>query len=631
MQKKSLLALSFVLPSLGAAGQPAPELRDSSSLRLPQAIEEVIVTASRHTSDPRLASMTLTVIDRKQIASAQRSSLLPTLSEEVPGLFSTARGVMGYGVSTGSAGALTLRGVGGSPTTGVLMVIDGQPQYMGLMGHPIADSYQPTDIERVEVVRGPASVLYGSNALGGVIHITTRKRPTEGGNLHLRAGYGSYNSVESALRGELHRGPFYGSFSLLGNRSDGHRAEMDFGQYGASLQLGVELSKRWRIAADGEFSNTKSSNPGEVETPLIDNDAKVLRYRSSLRIEHHYPTLSGSAALFGGWGRHRINDGYPSGEEPLDYRFNSRDFLMGASLHEQIAIGSRGRLIVGGDYFHFGGETWNRYLSGEIEQTADKEQREVAGYLDLRLEPLRWLLVDGGIRLDHHTHVGTEWIPQGAITLLLSARTELKLLASKGFRFPTIREMYLFPSQNPDLRPERLWSYELAFSHRSSRLRWGLNLFYLDGENGIQTRMVDGRPRNVNTGRIENWGVEGELSTTIGRYISLASNYAWLRMRYPVLAAPEHKLNLRIAFQLRGWQLQSTLQYVAGLYTEVPSSSTAGHKEEFLLWNLRGSVTIAKGIKLWLRAENLLGQRYEINAGFPMPRATWMGGIEVSL
>lgn len=88
---------------------------------------------------------------------------------------------MGYGVSTGAAGGMSLRGIGagvnaaGGPTTSLLVLIDGHPQYMGLMGHPIADAYQSMMAERVEVLRGPASVLYGSNAMGGVINIVTRK------------------------------------------------------------------------------------------------------------------------------------------------------------------------------------------------------------------------------------------------------------------------------------------------------------------------------------------------------------------------------------------------------------------------------------------------------------------------
>jgi iron complex outermembrane receptor protein len=96
-------------------------------------IDEVVVTGSHIATDRRLLPMTISVLDRTEIESDNRPSLLPTLVEQVPGLFITSRGVMGYGVSTGASGGMSVRGVGGSPTTGVMVLIDGHPQYMGLM------------------------------------------------------------------------------------------------------------------------------------------------------------------------------------------------------------------------------------------------------------------------------------------------------------------------------------------------------------------------------------------------------------------------------------------------------------------------------------------------------------------
>ena len=154
----------------------------ADSLRLKSyKLDEVVVTGTRNETDIRHLPMTISVVGRQQLEQTYQPSILPTLTEQVPGLFTTSRGIMGYGVSTGAAGGMSLRGIGagvnaaGGPTTSLLVLIDGHPQYMGLMGHPIADAYQSMMAERVEVLRGPASVLYGSNAMGGVINIVTRK------------------------------------------------------------------------------------------------------------------------------------------------------------------------------------------------------------------------------------------------------------------------------------------------------------------------------------------------------------------------------------------------------------------------------------------------------------------------
>ena len=90
--------------------------------------------------------------------------------------------------ASGAAGGISIRGIGGSPNTQMLVLIDGHPQFMGLMGHPLPDAYVASDVERVEVVRGPASILYGTNAMGGVINIITRavyKRQEQGRPLTL--------------------------------------------------------------------------------------------------------------------------------------------------------------------------------------------------------------------------------------------------------------------------------------------------------------------------------------------------------------------------------------------------------------------------------------------------------------
>ncbi|MCK7460836.1 MAG: TonB-dependent receptor plug domain-containing protein [Sphingobacterium sp.] len=86
----------------------------------------------------------------------------------------------GFGVADGAAGKISIRGIGGSPNTQVLVLIDGHPQYMGLFGHPLPDAYVASDAEKVEVVRGPASILYGTNAMGGVVNIITRQQSQDG-------------------------------------------------------------------------------------------------------------------------------------------------------------------------------------------------------------------------------------------------------------------------------------------------------------------------------------------------------------------------------------------------------------------------------------------------------------------
>lgn len=611
----------------------ATDVADTLPLRKVYAADEVAVTGTRNETDIRHLPMTVTIVGREKIERSYEPSLLPILSEQVPGLFTTSRGMMGYGVSGGSAGQMSLRGIGGAPqagmpTTGLLVLIDGHPQYAGLMGHPISDAYQSMLAERVEVVRGPASVLYGSNAMGGVINIVTRKMREDGVRTHVNLGYGSFNTLQTEATSRIRKGRFTGIVGASYNRTDGHRAGMGFEQYGGYAKLGYEISQAWNVWADVDLTHFNASNPGDTFYPLIDNDQRITRGMASLALENDYGHTSGSLSFFANWGNHWINDGYYPGEEPLDYRFESRDKMLGLSWFQSAQLFRGNRLTVGVDYFHFGGDSWNKYLDGKSDPIVDKTQDEAAGYVDFRQDISSWLTLDAGVRLDHHSRVGTEWVPQAGLSFRLPKDAEIKLMASKGFRYPTIREMYMFRPANPDLKPERLWSYELAYSQRllGGRLSYEVNVFYIDGKNLIMRVPVNGRPMNVNTGKVENAGAEAQVAYRISAEWSVDANYSYLHMENPVLASPEHKLYAGAAFSQGRWYVSTGVQYVAGLYKSLEPAET----EDFVLWNLRSSFRASDWLTIWVRGENLLAQRYEINAGFPMPRATVMAGVNIN-
>lgn len=607
----------------------AQSVKDTARVARSYAVKEVVVTGTRNETDIRHLPMTVSVIDRDKIEKRYESSLLPILTEQVPGLFTTSRGMMGYGVSDGAAGGMSLRGIGGSPTTGLLVLIDGHPQYMGLMGHPIADAYQSMLAERVEVLHGPASVLYGSNAMGGVINIVTRKQQADGVRTGVRLGYGSYNSLMTEATNQIRQGRFSSVITGSYNRTDGHRADMGFEQYGGYAKLGYELNHSWDISGDVNLTQFVASNPGLINAPRLDNDSRITRGMASFSLDNNYERTSGALKLFYNWGRHKINDGYLAGKKPLDYRFNSKDLMLGVSWYQSASLFTGNRLTVGVDYQHFGGEASQRYITdGHEVELSDKLENEVAGYLDFRQAIGSSLTFDAGIRMDHHSVTGTEWIPQVGLSLQIPQNANLKAVVSKGFRNPTIRELYMFPPANPNLLPERLWNYELSYSQRlfDEAFRYGVNLFYINGENMINVDRSSGSPLNTNIKDVENWGVEASIAYRINSMWNISANYSWLRMVYSLVAAPEHKLFVGADFTKGRWSVSTGLQYVAGLYTSVSPEEL---KENFVLWNLRGSYRLCPFADVFVKGENLLAQRYEINIGYPMPKATIMGGINI--
>ena len=594
------------------------------------ALQEVVVTGTRNAVDVRHLPMTVTVINRETLTRQHQTNILPTVMQQVPGLFVTSRSMMGYGVSTGAAGGINLRGISGG--AGQLMVlIDGHPQYQGIYGHPLADSYQTMMAERVEVLRGPASVLYGSNAMGGVINIVTRGSSVRrcGTTTNATVGVGSYGTVQAEASNQVRSGKFSSTVAAQYGRTDNHRPRMGFEQYGGYLKLGYDLTEHWNAYVDANITHFNTSYPGADSSPLYDADQWITRGVVSAAIENHYGNTSGAISVFSNFGRHKIDDGTANPDQPTQRYFRSKDALTGISIYQSAQLFKGNRLTVGVDYMHiYGNAYYTSKATGEVLDTPNKQsgksyRNEIAGYVDFRQDLTDWLTIDAGIRLDHHSITGTEWVPQAGVVVRPMETGEVKAMVSKGFRNPTMREMYLYPPSNTDLEPERLWNYELSWRHRmNGGLNYGVNLFYLKGDNIIQTV----NRKNVNTGEIENWGVELEAKYPICPCFTINGNASYLHMKNKIVAAPEATGYLGVDYHHDKWLAALGLQYVNHLYTAVGDDET---KENFCLLNASVSYAATKALSLWVRGENLLAQKYEINLGYPMPRATFMGGVSV--
>ena len=618
---KKIVSLTIVaLTVLVARAQTA----DSVSLA------EVVVTGTRNATDVRHLPMTVTVIQREALTEQHQTSILPTVMQQVPGLFVTSRSMIGYGVSTGAAGSINLRGISGG--TGQLMVlIDGHPQYQGIYGHPLSDSYQTMMAERVEVLRGPASVLYGSNAMGGVINIVTRRPVSHSGmSTQANLGVGSYGTIQAEASNQLRSGKFSSTVAAQYGRTDNHRPHMGFEQYGGFLKLGYDINENWSASLSGNVTHWNASNPGATTQLKLENDQWITRGEVSVALTNNYGWTNGALSAYSNFGRHKINDGYDEGKSPQKSLFRSNDALTGISWYQSVNLFEGNRITAGVDYQHIYGRAYytSRETGEEMPpslQTTRQHLNEIAGYVDFRQDILPWLTVDAGLRLDHHSVSGTEWIPQGGIVVRPVNDGELKAMVSKGFRNPTMKDMFLYKPANEELEPERMMSYELSWKHRvmESCLTYGINLFLIKADNIIQTVAM----KNINTGKLLNKGIEAELSYRINNNWSVNTNHSYLHMNNPVVAAPQYKGYLGVNWNCCKWSATAGLQQICGLYTVVGENA---EKESFTLLNATVGYQMLKCLGLWVKGENLLAQRYEVIKGYPMPRATFMAGVNIT-
>ncbi|MBP5377327.1 MAG: TonB-dependent receptor plug domain-containing protein, partial [Bacteroidaceae bacterium] len=317
-------------------------------------LDNVVVTGTRNETDVRHLPFTVNVINRKTLTEKEQNNILPTLMEQVPGLTITSRAMMGYGVSGGAAGGINLRGITGGVGQ-ILVLIDGHPQYQGIYSHPISDSYQTMIAERVEVLRGPASMLYGSNAMGGVINIVTRQMKTNGVHTHVNLGAGSWGTIQTEASNILRQGRFFSSVAAQYNRSDNHRPRMGFEQYGGFAKVGYDISDHWLVYADANITHFNASHPGTEDTPLYDADQWITRGAVSAALENNYERTSGGLSVYSNFGSHKIDDGTDNPAKPTQRYFRSKDNLAGVSLYQSARLFEGNRITLGFDWQHIYG------------------------------------------------------------------------------------------------------------------------------------------------------------------------------------------------------------------------------------------------------------------------------------
>lgn len=618
-------------------------------------LEDVVVTGARMSSDIRHLPMTVSVVGRETLEKNEQANVLPSAVMNVPSLFVTTRGMMGYGVSGGAAGGVNLRGISGG-TGGIMVLIDGHPQYNGIYGHPISDSYQTMITEKVEVLRGPASVLYGSNAMGGVINIVTRGMKEDGVKTDVNIGGGSWGTAQAEATNRIKKGKFSSTVSGQYGRSDNHRPRMGFEQYGGYLKLGYDFTENWNIWADGNVTHFNASQPGSVDAPMYEADQWITRGVATLALENHYKNTNGRISVYDNFGRHKINDGYAEGAKPQTRFFRSKDALMGVSMYQSAETEDGSRFTLGFDYQNIYGDAYytdretDEILETKNKQSAEVRNHEFAGYADFR-QDIKKVTLDAGLRVDHHSVAGLEMIPQFGVVYRPVATGEVKAMASKGFRNPTMKDMYLYPPSNEELKAERLWNYELSWNQRlncgkytatdsvkyhdevvavevekyNHAITYGVNLFYMKADNMIQTI----NKKNVNTGELENWGAEAEITWRIKEHWGISTNHSWLHQENKLVSVPTYKGYLGVDWHScnHKWIASLGLQQLAGLYTGVGKDE---QKENVTLLNATLKYKINDIISVWAKGENLLAQEYEVIAGYPMPKATAMGGIKLS-
>lgn len=612
--KHSTTIFFLVLVSFCVLGQEKDSTRTYE-------MDPVVITGTRITRQKSEIPASISVISRKEIEKNTQVNILPILSNKVPGLFVNERNMVGYGVGPESGGNISIRGVSGTPNTRILMLIDGQPQFMGIFGHPISDAYTGSDIERVEVIRGPGSILYGSNALGGAINLITRQ-PEEGLMLYGKAAYGSYNTSLFTGSVGFNKNKFNVFGSVNHEKTDGIRSDANdaFRNTTGYLKLDYQISKSLNISLDGNIIDAKYNFPGSVEIPQDTSRRDYMRSRTALALENRYEKVEGALMLFYNYGDHSFTDG-----------FRSNDHNYGLTFYQNLKLFKGNVITLGYDLKKFGGEATNIYTPEFIPKGFDTAHEIIENDIyALFQQNIKRFSFDLGYRFVNNSMYGSQHIPAAGISYRFTPNSFVKASATKGFRSPAIVDLFLFPTSTDTLYAEQLWNYELSWGQAllNSKLDFEITGFIIDGENMIQEVLITTPPPvKQNTGAFTNKGIEFTSNYQALNNFNFSLNYTYLNTSQAFKYAPKNEINFHGFYNLQPVSFMLYLKYVNGLNNYIGRDEVS--TINYTLLNLKVNWQATKWLNVFLEGNNLLDTQYQIDRGYPLPGINVLAGLEL--
>lgn len=610
---------AIILSALPATASSATESADSI-----HPLGEVVVTGTNAGVAKNRLPYSVSVIGEERLQSTGQTQVLSAISGMVPSLFVSERSIFGFGVSNGGSGHIKLRGVGGDRASAVLMMVDGQPQFAGIYSHHIADFYDKEYVERVEVLRGPRSVLYGSNAMAGAINVITKQAAADGVHTTISTQYGSYNTWLTSATNTTRFGRFNSLASVSYNRTDGTVDNFDFKQADGYVKVGYDFSTRWKAAADYTIMHFKGNDP---IYPKLSNPESTDIYRqsitrgeASLSATNTYAGTNGTARVYYSYGSHFVDD---------PRHFHSRDDRFGVIVYQNFSPWQGASATVGFDFDRYSGEIpvsgGNQHAPGSMSTIGRKKINEYSPYVTLSQSLVGELLnLNGGVRMANSDMFDTQWVPQLGFALNPGDGYTVKGTLAMGYRNPSFRELYLYRMANPDLQPEKMMNYEVSAGKRFSRyLNVDITLYYSRGRDMIQ--LLDNR--NTNTGRFINKGVEVSASSHPLDNLRLYASYSYLHTSLNNLTgAPKNQYYL--GGELTLWdrlKIAADLKGTGSLYV----ADDVKH-QNYALLNMKLTYSVCRYADIFTRLENITDARYTINRGYEMPGFTALGGIKVS-
>lgn len=606
---------------------------DSDALAEPVALPTVVVTPTRLPTPESEVGSSITVITEEEIQRKQERTL-PDALKDVPGL---------NVVQTGGPGGTTSVFIRGANSNQTKVFIDGIDATDPATGTFNFEHILTWDIERVEVVRGPQSGLYGADAIGGVINIITKKGsgPAQFAGSLEGGSFGTLNQ-NARVSGAADRFNYYFDFAHF-HTSDTPVTPSDLVPPGRSIQGDAYDNKTYSARFGANI--TDNLDLGLVARYL---DTSLLFTGDDLLGPESLKSTEDDQQLFTRGTAHLVSfDGVLDQTVGLAYtKFNQRDFDPNPPAPEpsffngdRLKADWQGNIkLMEGQILTFRAEHQRDEISTPVAEITDN-----AGMVQLQSSIGERFFNAVSVRYDSYDTFGAKPTFRIAPALLIpETDTKLKGSVGTGFKPPTLAELFQnFPSfnffGNPNLKPETSVGYDLGFEQMTlaKRVQFGATYFHNNIDNLITINETATSYENV--GKATTYGVESFAAYTPWEPLTLRADYTSLIAKDDILdqellRRPKNKASLNMAWHVtEAAVLSATLLYV-GPWVDVNRAGTVSDlfANGYTIVNLAGSYDLGNGLTAYARIDNLFDRHYQDPIGFLRPGLGVFVGLRIA-
>ncbi|MBI2526162.1 MAG: TonB-dependent receptor [Candidatus Rokubacteria bacterium] len=606
----------WVVAGLLLAVVPPPATAQES-----KRVDPVVVTATRIETPAAEVGAAVTVVTEEDFRTYHYATVDEAL-RSVPGLEIRR---------SGSFGKTTSLSIRGATANQVQVLVDGVRVKSPTTGQAELSDISPDLIERIEILRGPQSALYGADAIGGVVNIITRrgKGPFSGS---VQQEVGNYDTLRSRVSGggqwQILDYAFAGSH-LESNgqfKNDGSEERALSGRLGVALPWDSQLAfvARWNRTDTDLPVKFVCCGPLPVE-PLIDVNQQQQSETLVLSLEGKTRPVPWWESR-GRISRYENSLGFQDAVDP-GYAFDIPTFSQinverrEAEWINAFHLGKWSTSTVGLEYRHEEGENKGVFRSRTHTQ---------ALFFEEQLRFFGRLFLTGGFRVEDHSVFGTETTERGSLAYLIKGwGTRLRGGAGSGFRAPTLNDLFFPGFSNPALEPETSFSWEVGADQKlwQERIRLGLTYFHNDFDNLIRFVTLPAPPfvAVVNLARARTSGIEAMAEADLLKNLVGSVNYTYTDSETsgsnrPLAREPRHR-----------WHVGLTWEPLAGLslFTQVHTSSrqfedeTVGYNRGHTRVDVGGTYRVLdrygwlQAVEITARVQNLLDEGYAEVRGFP--------------